>query len=68
MHGLNITIPSYLYQSHTPGAEIVLDFVVKAFLTIRIIHILRIVIKIVHKRQYYSHCFPINNTALYTTG
>ena len=36
MHGLNITIPSYLYQSHIPGAEIVLDFVVKAFLTIRI--------------------------------
>lgn len=50
MHGLNITIPSYLYQSHIPGAEIVLDFVVKAFLTIRIIHILRIVIKIVHNR------------------
>ena len=68
MHGLNITIPSYLYQSHIPGAEIVLDFVVKAFLTIRIIHILRIVIKIVHNRQHYSHCFPRNNTALYTTS
>ena len=68
MHGLNITIPSYLYQSHIPGAEIVLDFVVKAFLTIRIIHILRIVIKIVHKHQYYSYCFPPKNTALYTTG
>lgn len=68
MHGLNITIPSYLYQIHIPGAEIVLDFVVKAFLTIRITPILRIVIKSVHKRQYYSYCFPINNNALYTTG
>ena len=36
--------------------------------TIRITLILRIVIKIVHKRQYYSYYFPINNTALYTTS